>query len=172
MDIKKLLLCFSTLIVLLSAVCTASPIPENRFAIGGIAPNSSPNYVKSIYGLPSERKSVPSAEGGCIQWSYNGTFIISFVDNVVKNITVKANNGIATADGIHVGSTVADLKAAYGEPIRIRYIPDNNKVKHMYYYYEMQGTPYYAMYFKFNEKNEIIEYTFGIMDGVPFSQQR
>lgn len=156
---------------ILSSLCMASPIPESRFSIGGITPNSSPEYVESIYGLPADRKYVPSMYGRSLQWSYNGTFIIRFADNAANYITVKANNGIKTADGIHVGSTLAELKGAYGEPIHIRHYTDT-KNKTMMYYYEMKGTPYYAMYFTFNEKNEIIEYTFGVMDGVPFSQQK
>lgn len=99
-------------------------IPQEEIALGGIAPGTSRDYVMEIYG---EGKASPvyydkymGEYMATIEYS-DSVYISSMGPNMtgpqkVTFIKVSANNGFATPKGIHVGSTLQEVLAAYGKP--------------------------------------------------------
>ena len=108
---KKVLL---ALLLSLSVVSVAdAKISEDRIAIGGIYAGQTQEQVKEIYGNP-----VRKSQGEF--WFYNQNentkFEIYFENKVVRHVRTKGNTGLATPDGIKVGSSKDDIINAYGQP--------------------------------------------------------
>ena len=108
---KKVLL---ALLLSLSVVSVAdAKVSEDRIAIGGIQAGQTPAQVVAVYGEPVSRS-------GNDYWFYNKTgstsFEIRFVNNAVHHVRTSGNTGLATPDGIKVGSSKDDIINAYGQP--------------------------------------------------------
>ena len=108
---KKVLL---ALLLSLSVVSVAdAKISEDRIAIGGIYAGQTQEQVKEIYGNP-----VRKSQGEF--WFYNQNentkFEIYFENKVVRHVRTKGNTGLATPDGIKVGSAKEDIIKTYGQP--------------------------------------------------------
>lgn len=105
--------------------------------LGGITANLSMDYVKEIYGEPKVESRVDTADGKTwTTYVYGNSFYIKtllgeapdYPYEVVKEITVTANNGITTPQGLHVGNTAEEVFHTY------RWEPDRISKTH--------GTPY------------------------------
>jgi len=104
---------------LLCATCSAT-IPTSELEIGSIAPGNSPEYVQQIYGAPAKIKYGTNSLGQTMAnefyFTYGKSFKVRFHDNLAFEVISKANNGLSTPSGIHVGSTVWEVKRAFGDP--------------------------------------------------------
>ena len=119
MNAKKF---FSFLIIsvfMATSICFAGPetgdIPENEIVLGGIPLGATEDYVKRIYGNPTN---VTYAYGDFENahrkiFDYGGTFKITFSNGSVLEAETTANNGIKTPSGFSVGSRVSDVVNYY-----------------------------------------------------------
>lgn len=102
--------------MLLLSFCSASfaKIADEHFAIGGIYAGQGISQVKAIYGEPVKTDGFQDYK--FFEYGKNDTrFTIRFKSNIVDSVYVAGNNGIATVDGIKVGSTKEELLKAYGQ---------------------------------------------------------
>ena len=104
-----------------SSVCFAS-IPDSELYIGGIGIGTTNQEVQTIYGDPwaltSQGKNHKLWKGEVKTYEYGKekTYKIIFNDNKVIQVYSKANNGLETPAGLHVGLTKEDVLDFYGEP--------------------------------------------------------
>lgn len=113
---KKILI-LSVLLLLTTATANAR-IADERIALGGIYVGQSASEVDAIYGKPGDI-SRSKANAAVMYYNYrnNGTnFHISFRDNIVTDVNVEGNNGIATPDGIKVGTPKEEVLKILGTP--------------------------------------------------------
>ena len=117
---KSLLL--AAMLTLCSATCFAT-IPTSELAIGGIVPGNSPSYVQSVFGAPTKFKHGTDYYGRTVEreifFTYGKSFKIRFYDDFAISIVSKANNGLSTPSGIHVGSSVTEVKRTFGTPDKL-----------------------------------------------------
>ena len=98
------------------SVCQAS-ISTDRMNAGGIYFGQSASEVVSIYGQPVNTREETKFPGVRYIYGRNGTiFDIIFSNGIVRGVVVKGNNGIATTDGIKVGTPVSEVKRILGKP--------------------------------------------------------
>lgn len=135
---KKILAPFITLllltILLLPSVqgeC-ATPMAKfpyisfDRIAIGGIQPNATNDYVRSVYGEPDEitnrRGTKFYNEGDPDEvWIYGKTFSISFSNGKVYSVISEGDNGLSTPDNIKVGDNETKVISVYGQKGKLGY---------------------------------------------------
>lgn len=107
---KKILLLMMLLLSLSSVV--SAKISDDRIAIGGICAGQTPSQVQAVYGNPVRNSGD--------YWYYNKSdstqFEIFFENNAVSHVRTAGNTGLATPDGIKVGSSKDDVVTAYGKP--------------------------------------------------------
>lgn len=99
-------------------------VPNDELVIGGIGYGASAQYVESVYGKPSEMEVKPDQRfynGQAYEYEYGDSLEIFFLDSQVRRIEIDRHNGLKTKAGIEVGSTLADVKAKYGEPDKVRH---------------------------------------------------
>lgn len=96
--------------------------PSSALVAGGIEYGASADYVQQVYGTPTEVETKHHSlwNGEVTEYEYGDSFELKFVDGYVRHIEISRHNGIKTAAGIEVGSTLDAVKAAYGEPDKIR----------------------------------------------------
>ena len=123
---KSLALCG----MMLCATTTAfAQIADSEAVLGGIRPTTSLDYIKEIYGEPTNE----SAAEYALAWDEytktveygNSVNILTSSPNEngpykVLKIKVYSNNGFTTPRGLHVGSTRKEVYAAYGKPDRFQ----------------------------------------------------
>ena len=117
---KKLAVLIVTFTVLLGGICMADkagPLPASEASLGGITLRSPMNYVKSIYGDPTDRyittgKFNTPAVGNLYG---KGFYVIEYANQpAVLELYTDANNGIATPMGITVGVPKSTVDRLYG----------------------------------------------------------
>ncbi|MBR1396198.1 MAG: hypothetical protein IJ563_01515 [Selenomonadaceae bacterium] len=123
---KSIYILIFCIIFINSSICAAmKSIKVEQAAIGGIAVNSSAEYIKSIYGDPNKMRSSViknSTDNQSIQaetWYYGDTFQIDLVDGVAVSVVSSGNNGLATPDGITVGMKKRNMTSKYGKPSQL-----------------------------------------------------
>ena len=100
------------------SVCHA--LSANHMNAGGVYIGQSRTEVVSIYGKPSSSSSQQITAGARhteTKYEYGKfgtTFTILFEGDRVGLVTVSGNNGIATSDGIKVGTHVSEVKRILG----------------------------------------------------------
>ena len=130
-------------------------VPQSELVLGGIEYNASRTYLESVYGTPTEDELKHSNlfAGEVRELEYGDSFELLLVDGAVQNIEISRHNGIKTPKGIEVGSTLADVKAAYGEPDRVR---------HNDYIYYVDGNMDLGFVFEI-ENNKVTEIEAGLI---------
>lgn len=120
---KKVL--FMMAVALCAGEISLAAVPLNSAALGGIASGMTQEDIESIYGpadvlIPYE---LNRREGGYVsKLGYGNTVVIwmggasAYATPKVEIVVVSANNGFATPEGIHVGSTSREVIEAYGQP--------------------------------------------------------
>ena len=109
----RLVFTIFAIITIFSSTCFAN-LPLKEFAIGGIVPGSSINYVKSIYGEPDR---IDSSDRHLFL-VYGNTFYISFNSStkIIFSVESRGNNGIKTPSGLTVKDSIKKVKSVYGKP--------------------------------------------------------
>lgn len=99
---------------------TAAPgtLADNQLVLGNISYGAAIDAVRQSYGEPYEIDNEHEREfnGPVTVYEYKDTFDLYVVNGIVQRIKVDDLNGLATAQGIKVGSTVDAVVAAYGQP--------------------------------------------------------
>ena len=153
MSIKSFLFSFVLCTLLASAsFASAASLPEEAedFALGGIHIGDSTADVEELYGEPDRVEDNEPGHSGQRIYYYGDSLEVHFsldtacVDTVMVNGKTaespalrKDAEQLATPGGIHIGSTLEDLKAVYG------YIPkphcDHRAPPTCAYFYEQGG---------------------------------
>ena len=126
---KRLLVGVLVILGLMCSFCEAGSSNYNRaydrsldnsaIALGGITFGMSTTEVESIYGRPTKvtEEHIDHLRGGkSFSYIYGDSFEIMFNKGGVSNVTTKANNGIATPAGLHVGDPKGKIITTYGNP--------------------------------------------------------
>ena len=128
---KRLLLSLMGIILLgmMSSFCVAGSSNYNRaydrslddsaIALGGITFGMSTAEVEAIYGKPTkvtEERIDQIRKGKSFSYIYGDSFEIMFNKGYVSIVITKANNGIATPAGVHVGDIKGKITTTYGIP--------------------------------------------------------
>ena len=113
--------------IMCMSVCFAANIGSEQAALSGIQVDATMNYVKKVYGEPERSETSYDSRYGTntTTWYYGKSVKIHFVEgydgvNHVDSMTISANNGFATTDGVTVGMNVDILQQIYGEPWLVR----------------------------------------------------
>ncbi len=114
----KLTMLVCVAMFLMNGVCLAS-VRDDQIALGGVPIAATQDYVRSVYGEPSNIKKV-SAD--MVVWQYGDSFDVRFrymrintSGYHVTGIRSERANGIATPDGITVGDSVDKMWDMLGE---------------------------------------------------------
>ena len=113
-------------------------LTTDQLVLGYISINDNAHTVRKIYGTPSSI----ITKGG-LEYYYGSAFYIYFYSEDGENIaeiTTIANNGIKTADGIHVGMPEGILNKTYGTPSYKK--QEGAETKYWYYGYESNNWKY------------------------------
>ena len=120
---KKIIYQIVLLVMLLSVQSTAlafhGTIAEEEINIGGIGIGTSLDYVKQVYGQPTEQKNYRNYLGQGIEYNYNNLFIVDAAikqngDTYVSYITCKAGN-LKTPSGFAVGTPYKNVTDKYSK---------------------------------------------------------
>lgn len=112
---------FALMLVMVAGFSVCQAISPDRINAGGIYPFQSLQEVVSIYGQPVSVKKEEIRAGFkhtnvTYQYGrYGTTFDVTFVGNKVMGVHVAGNNGIATSDGIKVGTPLSEVKRILGK---------------------------------------------------------
>ena len=117
MNLRKLLTSSLVTTALTAAVpCFAEIAPQNM-VVGGMYIGQSYSDVMLIYDKPSGELKYPAGAGRVFSFVENGTeFNVRFIDDRLASLEVTEKNTLATKAGIRIGSTVKEVKKAYGKP--------------------------------------------------------
>ena len=101
-----------------SGAATAGTLADNQLVLGNISYGAAIDAVRQVYGEPYEIDNEHEREfkGPVTVYEYKDTFDLYVVNGIVQCIKVDDLNGLATAQGIKVGSTAEAVTAAYGQP--------------------------------------------------------
>lgn len=96
----------------------AGTLADNQLVLANISYGAAIEAVRQSYGEPYEidHEHERQFNGSATVYEYKDTFDLYVVNGIVQRIKVDDLNGLATAQGIKVGSTVDAVVAAYGQP--------------------------------------------------------
>ena len=116
---KGFILAILVLLIMMPTRMEAGPkggeIPAKDMAIGGITFGASEDYVKSIYGEPSDISYDSNGVWGKTKtYQYGSSFFIKFgqTGNVIE-LKSTANNGLKTPQGFTVGIPLSEVASYY-----------------------------------------------------------
>ncbi len=128
---KKLLvsLLSAVIIGMMAPICVAGnshynsaydkSLDNSALALGGITFGMSTAEVEAIYGKPdkvTEERVDQIRRGKSFSYIYGDSFEIMFNKGQVSIVMTKADNGIATPAGVHVGDIKGKIATTYGIP--------------------------------------------------------
>ena len=110
---------FAAMLMISSATnyCLAN-LPDDEFALGGIPVGSSVDYLKRVYGEPSQVIQIndPLHRGVARRYIYGEGLFFETSDNTIIRICVYTNNKIKTPLGVGVGDAAYRALETYGNP--------------------------------------------------------
>lgn len=110
---KKIISFLIFSVFMATSICFADPdtgdISEKEIALGGITLGATEDYVKKIYGEPTNVNYDYGAFEHSKTFDYGGTFKVKFGNGKVTSVETTANNGIKTPSGFSVGSRLSDI---------------------------------------------------------------
>lgn len=113
---KKILLAAITGAMILAASTCFATVPADQLVLGGIQYGASISEVEKAYGQPrkSEREMKPYGEK--VEYKYGNTLEFEFVNGKLVKIKADDYSDARTKANIGLGTDVAALKNAYGNP--------------------------------------------------------
>lgn len=165
MNIKKITtIALFTILLIITTPCLA--ITKEDLKAGGLYIGQSFSEVVALYGEPSNESPLAGGPGGLVvtfKQSDSDKIIIytGRQKNSVWNFFI-LNKNISTNAGIRLGSTLNDIKQAYGTPNK-EYddIRQNKKTYHLVSY-TLPKDEYSQYYLKFElENGRVVEYYIG-----------
>lgn len=118
MNLKKLfVLSLATLLITISVPCFAQ-MPKAEMVVGGLYIGQRFSEVMEMYGRPSGIMKETEDPGRVFSFTEeNGTeFNVRIIDDRVAGLELFGKNSLSTKAGIRIGSTVRNVKRAYGNP--------------------------------------------------------
>lgn len=119
---KNIMRIFVVLVIFLGAISVseANPLPDSEASLGGITLGGSMEYVKGIYGSPSESTWVTDTFGNrVLSHRYgNGFYILESLyggKSYINELLSDRRNGVATPMGITVGISKNTVLGVYGD---------------------------------------------------------
>ena len=110
---KKILLIMMMLVSV--AAAASAKVADDRFVIGGVSIGQTMSQVETVCGEPVKTRSFN--EFLFYEYGNDETqFVIRFRNGMADTVYVAGNNGIATLDGIKIGSGKKAIIKTYGEP--------------------------------------------------------
>jgi len=131
-----LVMCFVFLFASTIGFAQSKNIPDSEAALGGVHIGASMDYVRSIYGEPSDYSYGYDTFGNptTIYRYGNGYYFYVYYnkagESYINEITTDANNGIATPAGITVGTPEDVVMNTYG-----RLLPKKSTSRKHYFTY-------------------------------------
>ena len=134
----------------------AGTLADNQLVLANISYGAAIDAVRQSYGEPYEidHEHERQFNGSAIVYEYKDTFDLYVVNGIVQRIKVDDLNGLATAQGIKVGSTVDAVVAAYGQP---------NLTMGDHYIYKTAANPAVGLDFEF-EHGFVEKIKCGVLD--------
>ena len=134
----------------------AGTLADNQLVLANISYGAAIDAVRQSYGEPYEIDHEHEREfnGSATVYEYKDTFDLYVVNGIVQRIKVDDLNGLATAQGIKVGSTADAVVAAYGQP---------NLIMGDHYIYKTAANPALGLDFEF-EHGFVEKIKCGILD--------
>ena len=90
----------------------AATLTDDQLVLGQISYGASIDAVRQRHGEPHEI----DRDDGMAKYEYKNVFDLYVTNGIVQRIKVDDLNGLGTAKGIKVGSSMDDVVAAYGQP--------------------------------------------------------
>ena len=118
MNLKKLfVLSLATVFITVSVPCFAQ-LPKEDMVVGGLYIGQKFSEVMEMYGRPSGIMKETEDPGRVFSFTEeNGTeFNVHIIDDRVAGVELFGKNSLSTKAGIRIGSTVKNVKRAYGNP--------------------------------------------------------
>ena len=118
MNLKKLfVLSLATIFITVSVPCFAQ-LPKEDMVVGGLYIGQRFSEVMEMYGRPSGIMKETEDPGRVFSFTEeNGTeFNVHIIDDRVVGVELFGKNSLSTKAGIRIGSTVKNVKRAYGNP--------------------------------------------------------
>ena len=134
----------------------AGTLADNQLVLANISYGAAIDAVRQSYGEPYEidHEHERQFNGSAAVYEYKDTFDLYVVNGIVQRIKVDDLNGLATAQGIKVGSTVDAVVAAYGQP---------NLTMGDHYIYKTAANPAVGLDFEF-EHGFVEKIKCGVLD--------
>ena len=161
MNIKKLFLSAMVLAVILETAACFAQISKSDLNIGGIYYGQPLSELVRMLGQPEWRKP------NFIKFKYGSSNIFitpsDTQDTVIQAIFSNGRHDLKTKAGIGYGSTLADIKAAYGEPdyvssVGVTYVTDlSDGNQYRLSLFLSDKDTIYSMAFRKNRPDEYIE---------------
>lgn len=131
-------------------------LADNQLVLANISYGAAIDAVRHSYGEPYEidYEHERQFNGSATVYEYKDTFDLYVVNGIVQRIKVDDLNGLATAQGIKVGSTVDAVVAAYGQP---------NLTMGDHYIYKTAANPAVGLDFEF-EHGFVEKIKCGVLD--------
>lgn len=139
---KKLFLAFITGVALLAGSVCFAAVPSDQMVLGGIRYGASVSEVENMLGRPRKMERETKSYGEKVEYEYSNSLEIKFVNGKAVKIKAEDFSDAKTKAGVGLGTDIATLKKAYGEPDFI------DKDDYIYYAADQQGTG-----FEFEIKN-------------------
>jgi hypothetical protein len=141
------------------ALAVAFPAPVTLDGVGDVVPGMTPAQVSARWGLPI-RLGRDTVSPGCqtATVSKGGVRGYPLFENR-RFGAVFFDRGARTPSGITIGSTVAQLRRAYGSRLRVEhhaYVPRGH-----YFFLRRRQRPHWQIRFDSNAKNRITQIAFG-----------
>lgn len=108
---KKLLLLIAAVITFATSSVSYAMVKENQAYINGICQEMTVQQVEETLGKGYTRTNLAKNRYSLL---YPGGFYVEITGNIVTYIENDRNNGVTTRDGLHVGSTMAEVEDALG----------------------------------------------------------
>ena len=116
MNIRKLFMSAIVAVMTLASATCFAMIPLSELIIGGVYIGMPLSEVISRFGQPIKKEQVPPKGYNYTFQNGNSTFTVKPAgDNTLEYMEVR-NGDMLTKAGIGIGSSFAEVKAAYGEP--------------------------------------------------------
>lgn len=113
---KKVLLTILTGALLLAGSTCFATVPADQLELGGIQYGAPISAVESKYGTPRKYERERESYGEKVEMKYGNTLEFEFLDGKLVKVKADDYSDAKTKAGIGLGSDVAALKQAYGEP--------------------------------------------------------
>lgn len=114
--LKKLLLTAAAGAALLAGSTCFASIPADQIELGGIPYGASISTVENAYGRPRKAEREMKSYGEKVEYEYGNSLEFEFINGKLTKMKADDFSDAKTKAGIGLGTDMAMVKKAYGEP--------------------------------------------------------